>query len=238
MRGDYPEDLLSCIEDVFSKDHLLAPEDYSWMFASNSFYPLQRKAEMAKMLDIAKRISPTVVMEIGADRGSGSYAFCRALRPERMIVCEIRSTPYSQLFQEHFPDISFLFLEESSYAIEIIQRVKNWLGEAPIDLLFLDGDKNNYSKDWDAYLPMMSGSGIVLFHDVTEPGNQTDTFNAARRLFRSEVIVDKADTEVALHREKRGLPVENAYEGWLRWWRGNWSGVGVIYLDSPAKRKY
>lgn len=230
MRGDYPKDLLTCIQDVFGKDHLLPPDDYSGMFSSNSFYPLQRRAEMSKMMEVAKTIAPTTIMEIGADRGSGSYAFCRALRPQRMIVSEIRSTPYSELFKEHFPDISFLFLEDSSYDTTTVTEVTNWLGTNKIDLLFLDGDKNNYHKDWDAYLPLMSPNGIVLFHDITEPGDQTDTFNRAKQTYQHDVIVDKTDTKWAMDREARGIPVENSYEGWLRHWRGSWAGVGVIYL--------
>lgn len=232
MKGDYPENLLECIEEFLSTDHTRPAglDVYQDLFDTSVFYPLQRQAEMARMMQISRTIHPQTIMEIGSDRGSGIYAFCKSLLPARMISCEIRGTPYRSLLEKAFPNTQFLWLEESSYEPATIKTVKQWLQPTKIDILFLDGEKSYFNKDWDAYLPLMSPSGIVFFHDITEPGNPTETFHRVRNHYNKwEEVIDRSDTKESMD---RGGEARTSHDGWLRFWKGSYAGVGVIYLNS------
>ncbi len=235
-RGSYPENLLQAVDNLFEQEKNYPEDSYETIFECNTMFPLQRKREMDRMMEIARSISPQVIFDIGSDKGGPAYAFCRALKPKRMICCEVRGTPYDTRFVQHFPSTDFLFIEDSSYAISTRVQVHNWLGNDRIDVLFMDGDKGAFNKDWTTYKPMMSSKGIVLIHDVSEPGNPRGTFLELRGQYsHTETIIDTSESTEAMRREAEGIPQKNMYEWWLRHWKGSYATVGVIYLDSKKK---
>lgn len=215
----FPAGMLECCKEFLSQERTL--DD---LFASPLMFPLQRRGEMNAMHAEARRIAPAIVMEIGADKGGSVWAWCKALPTvHRVIACEIRGTPYSHLFEQAFPNIHFQWLPCGSQ--EAAKRV-----EPPIDVLFIDGDKSRFYEDFELYLPLMNPKGIVFFHDIQDPVGPREAFEKARRGRTWSVIIDKSDTEVALARERQGVPPAHAHEGWLRTWRGSSCGVGVILL--------
>lgn len=235
MKGDYPDNLLQCIEEFLSTDHTRPDglDIYPELFDTECFYPLQRKAEMERMMKIARTLQPKTVIDLGSDKGGGVWAWCKSLQPKRMISCEIRGTPYSELIGNHFKDISFLWLEESSFADTTVDKVITYLNGTKIDILFMDADKSSYSNDWNCYVPLMSSNGIVFMHDVGEPGNPSTTFiNATKQYSHWEHIKDTSETKEALARQEKSIPCKNSYEQWLRHWSYSYSTVGVIYLDN------
>lgn len=208
---------------------------YPEVFETSLFFPLQRKKEMEFMLARARAARPRVAFEIGADKGAGVFSWVKTLGRtlEKMIVAEIRGTPYAKAFERAFPYIDFLFLEESSYSPKTVEKVKEFLGTDPIDVLFLDGDKSAFDRDFDAYYPLVrTGGGVIFIHDITDREGPFSVFERARYDLglRVREFVDRSDADEALKREAAGIPPANAHEGWLRYWRGRSCGVGVVEL--------
>lgn len=230
----FPSQMMPCIEEFLQCDSLrVAGRDfYTEVFQTSLFFPLQRQRELKKMIQTAKKIQPTTIMEIGADKGGGLYHWCKCIpNVERIIACEIRGTPYRHLFEDTFPHIEFLWIEGSSYDPQAKLTVEKWLKGTKIDCLFIDGDKTEFVTDFDLYLPLMNPKGIVFTHDVTDP-SPGEAFNTLEdRGYRSERIIDTTDSLQSLEKERLGHPPLGGHDAWLRNWRGRSCGVGVIYLD-------
>lgn len=240
MDDPFPAGMVECIEwflrDVHPK---LTPglDICEEAFATDLFFPLQRQAELRAMMKIARVVDPVTVMEIGADKGAGVYQWLQCLPTvKKIIACEIRGCPYNYALQGAFKNVDMYWLPCSSQQAGIKGMVNDWLnakGAAWIDVLFIDGDKGSYLKDFDAYLPMMNPSGIVFMHDIHEPRSaMRAAFEAVKaRGYRTQEIIDVSDSMAALKREAEGVPPTNPHEAWLRHWRGFSCGVGVIWLD-------
>jgi len=240
MYGSFPTEMLANITEFFESEDTRSPgeDSYQEVFDTPDFFPLQRKRELERMMQIGRSIVPKVVMEIGADKGGGLYHWCKSFTSvKRVIACEFRGTPYKDLFEAALPHLDFLWIEDSSYKEETVERVQKWLGDDKINCLFIDGDKNHFHTDFDRYLPSMSKPGIVFMHDVNDLGTSTrKSFkDVASRGYRTEEVIDIDESIAAEQREMRHFPATNSYEGWLRYWKGRSCGVGIIYLDEETK---
>lgn len=208
---------------------------YQEIFDHNVLFPLQRSRELAAMMRIARSILPKTVMEIGADKGGSFYHWIKSLPSvRRAIACEIRGTPYDQLFTDAFPLHDLLFLPQPSRMPETLEDVQAFLGDDLIDCLFLDGDKCFFLEDFLAYLPLMRNGGIVFMHDVyLTPSCEAPpchVFAEIGRDYTTKLILDTTEGREAAAREAKGLPIVNAYDGFLRVWKETSCGVGVIYV--------
>lgn len=243
MDDPFPVGMVEEITSILYTDAMIpsGQDLYPHVFESAMFFPLQRQREMAKMIALARSVAPAVIMEIGADKGGSLYHWCKGLMPTRFIAAEIRGTPYSDVFEQAFPSIDFLWLPLSSYDPPAPAEVELWLGKQggadQIDVLFIDGDKREFYRDFMTYLPMMRPSGYVFMHDVNPDPDPApyEAFAKARtdpRIGRSWVILDATENVEALEREQQGLPEDTAYEHWLRYWKGISCGVGVLKLKS------
>ena len=234
MDADFPDEMTESIERFFREVHpkLIPGQDvYPEVFETALFFPLQRQRELARMMQIARSISPKTVMEIGADKGGGLYHWCNSLPTvKNVIACEIRGTPYGGIFEDGFPITSFLWIEGPSRDASLLGLVKTYLKTETIDCLFIDGCKLTMLEDFDAYLPTMSKGGIVFIHDVQDD-YPAQTFNALRnRGYRTELILDKSEASEAVAREKAGEVTKSPWDGWLKYWIGRSCGVGVVYV--------
>lgn len=232
MDAPFPEGLTKDIETFLTEVHpeLKSNQDlYPEVFKTNLFYPLQRQEEMKQMMKLAKEVSPEVVYEIGADKGGGLYHWCQLDSVRKVIACEIRGTPYRELFERAFPFIDFLWIEDSSYAPETVREVNEWLEGDGIDCLFIDGDKGQFRKDFDLYLPMMNPDGIVFMHDVQDSPPR-HAFESLKPSYITETIILKEDYIRLAQQVAQGYRATTAHENWLLHWKGRSCGVGVIYL--------
>jgi len=227
----WPENFLALCREFFVAEGTRKPgcNIYDDVFTTPLFFPLQRKEELRAMMELARAYRPRVVMEIGADKGGGFYHLVNGLQPDVAIACEIRGTPYAELFEAHFPDIQFCWLECGSREEKALHAVQSALNGRTIDVLFIDGEKAATRDDFDAYLPLMSRPGVVFVHDVNgdPPG---EAFQDIAKTHDTDVIIDLTDTAEALRRQAMSLPESGTYEQWLRHWYGRSCGVGVVKL--------
>jgi hypothetical protein len=197
------------------------------VFNSPVLFPLQRKRELRRMLAVAANINARTVMEIGADKGGGLLHWCLLPTVQNIIACEIRGCPYQRQLAGLFPDKNFAWMERGS---QPPPHHFPW----PIDVLFIDGDKNLTLQDFDRYLHLMNPNGIVLIHDINDrpPGNAFRQI--AERGYRYDEILDQSESFEELGKEG---PPSNPHAGWLRHWQGLSCGVGVIYLAGGKIRR-
>lgn len=230
MDAPLPSDLVERWQEFFR----VRPETSEWplemgleVFGDPILFPLQRRREMEKMLDLARGVKPSVIFEIGSDKGGSLLQWC-LMRPQRVIACEIRGTPFSAVFEAAFPDIKFLWLPQSSYDDGTVRQVRDWLAGDFIDVLFIDGDKGAFLTDFYLYLPSMSADGVVFMHDIYDPGPRDAWAEVQKMPYQSHEICDTSESTQAVDRAKSGAPPISAYEGWLRHWKGASCRVGVI----------
>ena len=239
MDAPFPDGMTEEIERLLKLDlvHEVGLNIYPHVFYNSMFFPLQRMRETAQMIQLARASlagrSQRIVMEIGADKAGGVYHWCKGVQPTHMIACEIRGTPYAPVFERTFPWIDFLWLEDSSYASETHDRVQTWLQGKPIDVLFIDGDKAHFLDDFIVYLPLMRHGGVIFMHDIQDeaPGNAFAIARNEPSIAHASMIIDTTESLEALARESTGVPIQTAYEHWLRYWGGRSCGVGVLRVE-------
>jgi predicted O-methyltransferase YrrM len=226
-----PEHLNEYWADFFKMEgcRLMGQDCYEAIFESPLLFPLQRRNEMAEMMRTSRGTKPRVVFEIGADKGGGLYHWCKCLPVERVIACEIRGTPYAQLFQDAFPEIEFMWIQASSYDKNVVAAVDEWLGEDKIDCLFIDGDKNRFDLDFQNYLPMMKKGGIVFMHDIQDR-DPRKAYDKVRQDYNNRTYVNVDESRKALERKAKEIEPANVHEEWLRYWAGRSAGIGVIHV--------
>lgn len=203
---------------------------YDEVFDSPTFFPLQRKKELAWMMQQARKLKPRTVMEIGTDKGGGLFHWIKSLPTvTNVIACEIRGTPYSSLFEQSFPETKFLWMPHCSRTPDLRRTIRKSFGG--IDCLFIDGEKARFEDDFDHYLPLMMPGGLVFMHDVTDP-SPGEAFRRVKEKTRFEcaTYVNTEDSQRAVREFKEGTPDDTIYEGWLRHWNGRSCGVGLIKI--------
>jgi cephalosporin hydroxylase len=237
MDAPFPEGMVEEIEEILKQETSIPNEQdlYPHIFESAMVMPLQRKYEMQQMIRLARSVPHSTVMEVGADKGGSVYTWIKALQPERMIACEIRGTPYGQVFNRTFPLVDFCWMEGSSYDPSVVGRIRSWLRGHTIDILFLDGDKTAFDRDFAAYVPLVTPGGYVFMHDIVP-----DLDPVPRRAFtwaseRPEVaqaleIIDFSEHEQLAQADRRGSIVGGPYNDWLRYWGPHSCGVGVLHI--------
>ena len=226
-----PADLLDHIAALIDSKEPANDFIYEYVFTDSTWFPLQRRNELRWMLKIAQRVEAKTIFEIGADKAGTLFHWCKLPGVERVICCENRGTPYAALFEQAFPHIQFLWLAESSYAPQTISRVKNWLNGTKIDMLFIDGDKGAFPKDFNAYKPFCRQGGVIFLHDLydAEPGE--DVLKILRtHQGQSLRIVDTTESVEAVLNISSTQESSWSHDSWLRHWRGASAGVGVVFL--------
>src|SRR5260370_4498833 len=226
MDGPLPEGLSEAWEEF-----LLQKRTISDLFAHPLLFPLQRPREMIEMLHIAKEVEPRVLMDIGSDKGGGLWAWLKFLPTlQAVIACEIRGLPYAEQFEKAFSHIKFLWMPHSSYEPSSTWLVQELLRSYMlncngIDVLFIDGDKSWFHKDFKAYKPMMQVDGVVIMHDIQDPSPPC-AFEMCRSQGKSShIFINTEDYQSVSQREAK-----TEHESWLKIWKGTSCGLGVIHL--------
>lgn len=239
MDADFPEGMTASIAGFLKNqmDVKKGESVYQDVFENGFFFPLQRQAELRWMIRRVRASLPEVakIVEIGCDKGGGLYHWCKCFHTVRYVGgIEIRGTPYKDDFEAAFPEIEFAWGEGSSRDQKIVNDMR-LLGDRPIDVLFIDGDKSAFERDFFAYLPHMNPRGIVFMHDVNDRPPKHSYERVIGRLGLSqEVCVDASDYTVLARRimeDDVTLKSQlSAHENWLLTWKGQSCGVGVIDL--------
>ncbi len=111
------------------------------------------------------------VLEIGTFTGYSALAMAFALPADgELITCDVdpRATTLAQKFWARSPHGKKIRLELAP-ASDTIATL-----EGPIDFVFIDADKPNYIKYWDAVLPLVRTGGVLVADNVLWSGRVLD----------------------------------------------------------------
>ncbi|HZT64392.1 MAG TPA: class I SAM-dependent methyltransferase [Acidimicrobiales bacterium] len=146
-----------------------------------------RFLEMMVFASRARRI-----LEIGTFTGYSSLSMAAALPPDGLIVtCEV-SERHADIARRHIAASPHADRIELRFgpALESIARL-----EGPFDLVFIDADKRNYLNYFEAVLPKLTDSGLIMADNTLWSGRVIDQSDqsedtAAIRQFNERVAAD------------------------------------------------
>lgn len=212
-------------------------DSYRDIFNNGWLFPLQRVNETAAMIRLARELKPRVVMEIGSDKGGGFYHWIKGLPSvKRAVAIEYSGVPFASAFERMFPEVDFHFIHASSYELATVESVRHFLAEDKFDCIFIDGDKGRTRDDFEAYVSMVRPGGLIFIHDVEQSiykgavPNPSEAFYELRKRYKLSVILDGREGMDAETRERGGEVPTSSYETWLRTWKWNSCGVGIVHI--------
>jgi cephalosporin hydroxylase len=140
---------------------------------SSTFFPAQQKrAEILALLQLLQEVKPTRICEIGTAAGGTLALLCQVAASEaRVLSIDIGYRPEQIAANTRLAmrGQQVKCLAADSHAAETLHEVKDWLGGAKLDFLFIDGDHSfeGVSSDFALYRPLVrADEGIVAFHDI------------------------------------------------------------------------
>lgn len=153
---------------------------------------MQNGEEIQRLYEEVVALKPRVVVEIGTARGGALYLWLQAAHENATVVsvdlpggefgggylsCRV---PFYRAFAK--PTQTLYLLQADSHQSSTLERVKQQIGDHPIDFLFIDGDHTyeGVKQDFEMYSPLVRSGGIIAFHDILPrpdiPEIQVDRF--------------------------------------------------------------
>ena len=144
---------------------------------------IQKRSELACLVDLVEEACPSTVVEIGTARGGSFYAWCQAAAADALLVSiDLPDPGYGAP-----PDLSLLrgyakpgqdtcFLQADSHDRTTVDVLVRILDGVPVDFLFIDGDHSyqGVRQDFESYSPFVRPGGLVAFHDVITHPSEVD----------------------------------------------------------------
>jgi predicted O-methyltransferase YrrM len=191
-----------------------AYKGYGWY---TSLHHLQKKDEFVGMINIARKINPKVTLEIGTFKGSTLLGWSQITR-DKVVSIDLPEgySPKKEKFYKSFSRLSnkpeILPLRSNSQSPETLQKVREFIGNAPIDILFIDGDHtyNGVKRDYELWSPLVRKGGVIFFHDILENPNYPSYgspvfWQELKKKYRCEELIE--------NRQQQEM------------------GIGVLYVD-------
>jgi predicted O-methyltransferase YrrM len=138
------------------------------------------------------------IVEIGTSNGYASIWFCLALRTTsgKLTTFEIdarRASLARQNFERAGVDKLVTIIEGDAH--EKVTMIKE-----PIDIVFIDADKDGYLDYLNKLLPLVRPGGLILAHNTTDVGSQMQDY--------LEAITTNPELEtIFLHKQTTGIGV-------------------------------
>lgn len=131
----------------------------------------QDKFELWQLLELVGRIEPSVIVEIGIDKGHSMATWIEAFHPDIIAGINDQMDAFDYQINEAFSDTVIV---GDSHDTKILTRLQNKLGKEPIDFLFIDGDHNyqGVRSDYEMYAPLVRRGGIIAMHDTMRTPGQ------------------------------------------------------------------
>ena len=141
----------------------------------------QRDKEFQPLMEYLETLKPGNLVEIGTREGGSLFMLSRVLPPESTIISvdlsglrwgrassgEKKRKIAERLRRDGF---NVHLVERDSAQPETAAEVSNLLGDAPIELLFLDGDHTfkGVVSDFLNFQPLVKSDAPIIFHDIVE----------------------------------------------------------------------
>lgn len=131
--------------------------------ATDRYKAVQKREELAAMLELIAHYTPTRGIEIGTRHGGTAFALAQVTDHVLTIDNDRLAFDVSGL---DVPNLTFL--KGQSEGKTTIDFALRWLEGEKADYLFIDGDHEELSvmRDYENYEPMVRDGGLVFLHDV------------------------------------------------------------------------
>lgn len=129
--------------------------------ACTRFGAMQNQGELAAALEMARDITPKVIVEIGCMNGGTLYAW-------RQICTEVYAITLPNLNPDYPVSHGAVVHLQDSHEPVALDWIKAQLDSRGIDVLHIDGDHayDGVKADYDMYAPLVRGGGLVFIHDI------------------------------------------------------------------------
>ena len=159
--------------EQFARDHT-EPETDLYVRLREETYRVMQRPQMqvgvieGRFLQMLVRLSGAKsILELGMFTGYSALMMAEALPDNgQLITCEIDAKAEA---------IARRYFAENPHGRKITVRmgpaldtIKTWTG--PLDLVFIDADKVNYSTYYDACLPLLKSGGLIVADNVLWSG--------------------------------------------------------------------
>ena len=167
--------------EQFAHDHTEAETDLYVRLREETYRVMQRPQMQVdviegRFLQMLVRLSGTKsILELGMFTGYSALMMAEALPDDgRLITCEIDSKAEA---------IARRYFAESPHGDKITIRMGPALDtiktlSRPLDLVFIDADKVNYSNYYEACLPLLKFGGLIVADNVLWSGKVVDPKDA------------------------------------------------------------
>ncbi len=116
---------------------------------------------------LSKLIRPVNILEIGTYTGYSALCLCEGMQENGQL--------HTIDIKEELVDFQRKYFDKSVWGNQIFQHLGEALSIIPVidltfDLVFIDADKENYSRYFELILPKMNKGGIILSDNVLWSG--------------------------------------------------------------------
>ena len=185
--------------EAYAVAHSTPPSDVLRRLAEETERTLKAPQMMVGALEggflqmLVYALKPKLVLEIGTFSGYSSLSMAPALPPGgRIVTCDVNETTVA---------VARRYAEEAGLADRIDYRLGPALDtiaglDGPFDFVFIDADKSNYSRYYEAVLPKLAPGGLIAadntlwYGKILDDSDQTDD-TVALRQFNDFVASDE-----------------------------------------------
>ena len=134
--------------------------------AATVMVPSQDLEEFGPLLELLRADPPRRLLEIGTYKGGTFFMLCQVCTPDAHVATiDLTLPPDVESFGR--PRQHVATFEGSSTSEEVRKEIGRFF-DAPIDVLFIDGDHEyeGVKADFELYSPLVRHGGHVVFHDI------------------------------------------------------------------------
>lgn len=150
---------------------------------------------------LSKLVQPKLIVEVGTFTGYSATCLVEGLAANGKLITFEISDEVALLAQRHFEaaGISDKIETRVGNAVELLKAIHE-----PIDLVFIDADKENYAVYWDILFPKLRPGGIIIADNVLwsgkvlEPENQHDEETRGLIELTQKALAEKNAEQVLL----------------------------------------
>ena len=153
----------------------------------------------AFMTLLTRLLDPQLVVEVGTFTGYSALCIARGLRPDARLICCDISEEWTALARDAWQEAGIADRIDLRIA-PATETLASLPADSAIDLAFIDADKPNYPKYYEAILERMRAGGLILVDNVLWSGTVIDAAvedenTVAIRAFNDLVAADdRVDT--------------------------------------------
>ncbi len=123
---------------------------------------------------LSKLVRPKIAVEIGTFTGYSALCIAEGLAPDGILHTIDIHLPVASMADRHFrkAGLSGHIQQHIAPALEVIPRI-----EGRFDLVFIDGDKSNYTRYLDLVVDRMTPGGLIIADNVLWSGRVLEDAN-------------------------------------------------------------